>query len=89
MPSQRNNLGDYNVNDSKNTRMEMDRSLQVLDIRKDEVMHLARYQNGAKTIIDLAKQLGRPIRVLDIGCGEMNTARMLYHSYRYNAQVVL
>lgn len=81
MPSQRNNLGEFNVNDSKNTRMEMDRSLQVLDIRKDEIMHMFRYQNGAKTIIDLAKQLGRPIRVLDIGCGEMNTARMLYHSF--------
>ena len=80
MPSQRNHLGDFNVNDSKNTRMEMTNSFKDFDFRKDELMHLGRYQNSANTMVDLAKKLKRPIRVLDIGCGEMNTVRLFYRS---------
>ena len=80
MPSQRNTLGDFNVNDSKNTRMEMDKSFLDFDFRKDEIMHLGRYQNSAHTMVDLSKKLGRPIRVLDIGCGEVNTVRLFYRS---------
>ena len=81
MPSQRNNLNEFNVNDSKNTRMEMDKSFLDFDFRKDEVMHIARYMNSARTMSDLSKKLGRPIRVLDIGCGEMNTVRLFYRSF--------
>ena len=81
MPSQRNNLKDMNVNFSKNTRMDIDHAEKDLDYRKDEIMHIARYIRGAQTMVDLAKQLGRPIRVLDVGCGQMNTVRLFYRSY--------
>jgi SAM-dependent methyltransferase len=80
MPSQRNSLGDFNVNGSKNTRMEMTKSFLDFDFRKDEIQHIGRYMNSANTMVSLAKQLGRPIRVLDIGCGEMNTVRLFYRS---------
>ena len=78
MPSQRYTI--ENVNGSKNTRMEMDKSFLDFDFRKDEVQHIARYMNSARTMVDLSKKLGRPIRVLDIGCGEMNTVRLFYRS---------
>ena len=81
MPSQRNDLKDMNVNSSKNTRMDIDHAEKDLDYRKDEIMHIARYIRGAQTMVDLAKQLGRPIKVLDIGCGQMNTVRLFYKSY--------
>ena len=81
MPSQRNDLKDMNANSSKNTRMDIDHAGKELDYRKDEIMHIARYVRGAQTMVDLAKQLGRPIRVLDIGCGQMNTVRLFYKSY--------
>lgn len=79
MPSQRNTI--ENVNGSKNTRMEMTKSFEDFDFRKDELMHIGRYFKGAQTIIETAKQLGRPVRVLDIGCGEMNTIRLFYRSF--------
>ena len=80
MPSIRNNLIE-NVNGSKNTRMDLDKSAVELDYRKDEIMFIGRYHNGASTMIDLSKKLGRPIRVLDLGCGQMNTVRLFYRSY--------
>lgn len=81
MPSQRNDLKDMNSNASKNTRMDIDHAAKELDYRKDEIMHIARYIKGAQMMVDLSKQLGRPIRVLDIGCGQMNTVRLFYKSY--------
>lgn len=80
MPSQRNNLGDFNVNGSKNTRMEFTKSMSEFDLRKDEVMSIGRVMNAANTMCDIAKKLKRPIRVLDIGCGEMNPVRLFYRS---------
>ncbi len=77
MPSQRNDIALSNVNDSKNTRMDFEKLFDTMDYRKDEVMHIGRYTCAAQTIVDEAKRLKRPVRVLDIGCGEMNTVRVL------------
>lgn len=79
MPSQRNKNIE-NKNQSKNTRMDFSRLGNTMDYRKDELMHIGRYTNASKIIIDQAKSLKRPVRVLDIGCGEMNTIRLLNHS---------
>ncbi len=81
MPSQRNDIGYYNKNDSKNTRMDFERTGRNFDYRKDELMHIGRYSNGAQSMMDLSKKLKRPIRVLDVGCGEMNTVRLFYRSF--------
>lgn len=89
MPSQRNNLSFMNVNDSKNTRMDFEKLFDTMDYRKDEVMHIGRYTCGAQTIVDLSKKLGRPIRVLDIGCGEMNTVRLFNKVMRVEKAKVL
>lgn len=81
MASERRKL-DTNVNDSKNTRMDVDAAISQMDVRKDELMHLGRYQKAVQTAIALSKQLGRPIRILDLGCGEIYTMRTLYKSFQ-------
>lgn len=78
MPSQRNDLKLLNKNDSKNTRMDFSKNKNNMDYRKDEFMHLARYQKAVDMILKRARAKGKPIKVLDIGCGEMNPAKMLY-----------
>lgn len=89
MSSQRNNLGENNINKSKNTRMDFAKQPNNMNYRKDEIMHIGRYWNAVKTIMELSKALGRPIRVLDIGCGEMNTAKMLNSSVVVKKENVL
>lgn len=89
MPSQRNDLKLDNVNGSKNTRMDFSRLNDNMDYRKDEVMHIGRYTNAAGTMVDLSKKLKRPIRVLDIGCGEMNSARLLYKAVQGKKSEIL
>lgn len=80
MPSERSKLVE-NTNDSKNTRMDIVSSLSHMDFRKDELMHVGRYLNACQTAIDLSKKLQRPIKMLDIGCGEAYTMRTLYKSF--------
>ena len=80
MPSERRTLKE-NVNDSKNTRMNLAESMDKFDLRKDEFMRLGRYFKACETMISLAKELGRPLRVLDIGCGEIYIPRVLYKSF--------
>lgn len=80
MPSQHNSLK-KNVNGSKNTRMDFDDSQRNFDYRVDEIMFLGRYNACVQAILDLAVKLKRPVRVLDVGGGQMNTVRLLYKSY--------
>lgn len=70
-----------NVNGSKNTRMDVEHAIGRFDIRKDELMHMNRYLKAGDTIVKLAKALGRPLRVLDIGCGEIYVARTFFSSF--------
>lgn len=80
MASERRKLK-TNLNDSKNTRMDVEAAISQMDVRKDELMHLGRYQKAVQTAINLSKDLGRPIRILDLGCGEIYTMRTLYKSF--------
>ena len=80
MASERSKL-ETNKNNSKNTRMDVVSALSSMDFRKDELMHIGRYLNAGQTAIDLSKTLERPIRMLDIGCGEAYTIRTLYKSF--------
>lgn len=81
MPSERRKLK-ANINNSKNTRMDVDSAVSQMDIRKDELMHLGRYQKAVQTAIGLSNTLERPIRILDLGCGEIYTMRTLYKSFQ-------
>lgn len=49
MPSQRSTLK-TNVNNSKNTRMDLDYSAKDMDYRKDEIMFLSRYCKGVQVL---------------------------------------
>lgn len=80
MPSIHNDLKDKNVNGCKNTRMNMDYSAINYDYRKDEIMHLGRYFKAVASIRDLAHKLRRPLKVLDVGCGNCYIAKLLYKS---------
>lgn len=80
MPSIHNDLKDANKNGSKNTRMNMDFSPVNYDYRKDEIMHLARYFKAVSVIQEMSKNLGRPIKVLDVGCGNCYVGKLLYKS---------
>lgn len=81
MSSERRKLNN-NPNGSKNTRMDIDTAVAQMDMRKDELMHIGRYQKAVQTAIDLAKKLERPIRILDLGCGEIYTMRTLYKAFQ-------
>ena len=79
MSSQRTKLTS-NVNDSKNTRMDIE-GLAAGDARTDILAHMSRYNKVAELMLDLSKKLKRPIRVLDIGCGELYPLRVLYKAH--------
>lgn len=70
-----------NANDSKNTRMDILQSLRISDWRVDILAHLSRYGKIAELAIEEAKRIGRPLRTLDIGCGEMYPLRVLYRAH--------
>lgn len=80
MASERSKL-DENINNSKNTRMNLVDSMRLMDLRKDELMHIGRYFKACQTAVNLSKELGRPIKVLDLGCGEAYSMRLFYKSF--------
>jgi len=49
--------------------------------RPDELTHMSRYDKMVSMAIDESKALGRPIRILEIGCGEVWPMRVLYKAY--------
>lgn len=63
---------------SKWTRMEVARDLAFLNIRREHLAHFVHYKKNIHEMKKLAKKLGRPIKVLDVGCGEANTLRMFW-----------
>ena len=70
-----------NANDSKNTRMDIASGNMLGNWRPDEITHMTRYDKISSLCIELAKQLGRPIDVLEAGCGEIWVLRNLYKAY--------
>jgi len=79
MSSERSKL-EVNVNDSKNTRMNISSAFSNFAIRKDELMHVGRYFRAISEIQTLVKELGRPIRILELGCGECYVLQLFYHA---------
>ncbi len=80
MSSQRHKLPE-NANDSKNTRMDIRAAGRTGDWRADILAHMSRYDRIASLMIEESKRLGRPLRILDVGCGEMWPLRVLFHSH--------
>lgn len=69
-----------NTNDSKNTRLSP-ADIAKGDSRTDTLAHLSRYQKIADMLIREARRVERPLRVLEVGCGEIWPLRLLYKAY--------
>jgi len=70
-----------NANDSKNTRMDIASAGTLANWRPDELAHISRFCKMGQLIMDRAKTLGRPVDILEIGCGEVWTLRYLYKAF--------
>lgn len=77
--SQRHKI-DNNPNDCKNTRLSP-ADIAKADSRTDILAHLSRYQKIAEMMIKESKELGRPLDILEVGCGEIWPLRLLYKAY--------
>jgi len=80
MPSIRRKLVE-NLNDSRNTRMNIAHAGVYASWKPDELGHISRYCKIAELIMDEAKALGRPIRCFEAGCGEAWVLRFLYKAH--------
>lgn len=69
---------EQNVNDSKNTRMDV--AGPLASWKPDEIGHITRYTKIADMIIKEAKRLGRPLDLLEAGCGNIWVLRHIYKS---------
>jgi len=58
-----------NANNSKNTRMDIASAGTLANWRPDELAHISRFCKMGQIIMGRAKQLGRPVDILEIGCG--------------------
>ena len=54
-----------NINDSKNTRMDIAGGNMLGNWRPDEIAHMTRYDKLSSLCIEEAKNLNRPIHVLE------------------------
>jgi 2-polyprenyl-3-methyl-5-hydroxy-6-metoxy-1,4-benzoquinol methylase len=63
---------------SKFTRMWFSDDMANLNVRREHLAHVLHYKKNVHEMKRLARQLGRPLHILDVGCGEANTLRMFY-----------
>jgi SAM-dependent methyltransferase len=70
-----------NINNSSNTRMDLASAGILGNWRPDELTHMSRYDKIASLAIEESKRLKRPIRILEIGCGEVWPMRVIYKAY--------
>lgn len=77
MPSIRRRL-QLNVNESKNTRMDIAHAGWHANWRPDELAHISRYCKIAEYVLDEAKRLERPLDCFEAGCGQIWTLRYIY-----------
>ena len=78
-----------NENDSKNTRMDIDSAGVFANWRPDELAHMSRFDKISSLCIDEAKELGRPVDTLEIGCGQLWVLRNLYKAYTVKKSSVI
>lgn len=58
--------------------MLVDRDLLNMNVRREHLAHLVHYKVNIKWMKEMAKRMGRPISILNVGCGEVNELRMFY-----------
>lgn len=70
-----------NINDSKNTRMDIAGAGMFAGWKPDELGHISRYCKIAQHIMDEAKRLGRPLDCFEMGCGHIWPLRVIYKAH--------
>lgn len=78
-----------NKNDSKNTRMDFGFGHNALNLRPDEICHLSRYDLAIRQILDEAEAQKKPIKILNIGCGEMLDLSLFYSAYVIEKKTII
>lgn len=71
-----------NVNDSKNTRLPIGEEFANYRFGRDALAHVSRYLWICEQLVKQAKKRGRPLQILDVGCGDVYVARVLQASMR-------
>jgi|GEM_PF-5078187 len=71
-----------NVNASKNTRLAIAEEFAHYRFGRDQLAHVSRYLYIVEWLEGYARKLGRPLDILDIGCGDVYVARVLIASSR-------
>lgn len=66
----------------KETRLDIEGNLKGLRFDRNIFAHLMRYFKAIEIMIELSKKLSRPIKVLDVGCGEVYIPRIFNSSYK-------
>jgi SAM-dependent methyltransferase len=78
-----------NVNNSKNTRLDIGGALTHGDLRADNLAHMSRYGTVARLLIEESRMLNRPVTCLEVGCGELWAIRVLMHAYTVKKSTVV
>lgn len=52
--------------------------LANMNVRREQLAHILHYKLNIHEMKRKAREAGRPIKILDVGCGEANTVRMFY-----------
>ena len=74
-------VASVNVNKSKNTRLPIAEEFSNFRFGRDALAHVSRYLWVIDNLIDLSKELGRPVKILDVGCGDCYIPRTFAASY--------
>jgi 2-polyprenyl-3-methyl-5-hydroxy-6-metoxy-1,4-benzoquinol methylase len=78
-----------NVNDSKATRLPIAEEFGKYRFGRDALAHTFRYLYIAEELIAFARSTGRPLTVLDVGCGDVYTLRVLVTTFRCKKSEVI
>jgi SAM-dependent methyltransferase len=78
-----------NKNNSKNTRMDFGFGVHSLNLRPDELCHLSRYDLAIKKFLEESERQGKPVKILNVGCGEMLDLSLFYAGYVIEKKTVI
>lgn len=77
-----------NKNNSKNTRLPIREEFHSMRFGRDALAHLSRYLLINDKIINLSKKLNKPLKIIDIGCGDVYVLRVLSKTQIKNKKII-
>lgn len=78
-----------NVNDSGIVRRPIGKAAESGDFDVQYLAHISHYEKAAQLIIAESKRLDRPVRVLNLGCGEMWDLKVLTNTFWVNKSTIV